>query len=212
MSSVLSLPNLDAPAFGDPCPVAPAPAVLEFLSRRRSASAQALETPGPDPAQLSALITLAARAPDHGKLAPWRFVILQGAAKAELVRRLDVLADLTPNPDKARAALQKLARPPVTVLVISSPRGDAKPVWEQELSAGAVCTLMLVAAGAMGYGANWITDWYAYKPEALRLLGVADGERVAGFIHMGTPAQAPQERVRPDLAPLTSQWMPPPDV
>ncbi|MEO8927395.1 MAG: nitroreductase family protein, partial [Caulobacteraceae bacterium] len=80
------------------------------------------------------------------------------------------------------------------------------PMWEQRLSAGAVCTLLILAAAAMGYGANWITDWYAYDEAALRLLGVGEGERVAGFVHIGTPAEPPLERVRPDVEAITRFW------
>jgi nitroreductase len=183
---------------------------LALLAHRRSSSAQTLAAPGPSAAQLSDLIRLAARAPDHGKLTPWRFVVLEGAAKAEFVTRVVALASKQPNPEKAKAVLAKLANPPVTVAVIFSPKGEAKPVWEQQLSAGAVCTLMLVAAEAMGFGANWITDWYGYDAEALAVLGLSPPEKLAGFIHIGSITEAPLERVRPDLSALVSAWAPPP--
>ena len=179
---------------------------LALLAGRRSSAAQTLTAPGPEPQQLADLLRLATRAPDHGKLAPWRFVILEGEAKATFVERLRALALKQAGPDKAAAVLAKLSAPPLTIAVISAPKPNAKPVWEQELSAGAVCTLLLVAAEAMGFGANWITDWYAYDAEALALLGVEEGEKLAGFIHIGTALEAPLERVRPDVEALTSRW------
>jgi nitroreductase len=203
----MTLPT--APAFGEPCPIKPSAETLALLATRRSSSAQTLVAPGPTPEQIGDLIRIAARAPDHGKLFPWRFVILQGAAKAALVDQLRRLASQRPDAGKASAVLAKLSAPPVSILVISTAKPGPKPVWEQELSAGAVCTLMLVAAEAMGFGANWITDWYSYDPEALALLGLGETERVAGFIHLGRACEAPLERVRPDLGSLVSEWSAP---
>ena len=138
-------------------------------------------------------------------MTPWRFVVMQGAAKAALVDKLKALSSSQPSPGKAEAALAKLSEPPLSIMVVSSPREGGQPVWEQELSAGAVCTIMLVAAEAMGFGANWITDWYSYDAAALDVLGVKPGERVAGFIHVGTVSEPPLERQRPDLATLVTQ-------
>ena len=206
----MSRPVPAAPDFGAPCPITPSAETLALLAHRRSSSAQTLAAPGPDAQQLADLIRLAARAPDHGKLNPWRFVVLEGPAKADYAQRIQTLAARQPNPGKAQAVLAKLSNPPTTVAVIFSSKGEAKPVWEQELSAGAVCTLMLVAAEAMGFGANWITDWYGYDAEALAILGLGAGEKLAGFIHLGTATEAPLERVRPDLSALVSAWAPPP--
>jgi nitroreductase len=195
-----------APQFGDVLPIEPSEAVLDFLARRRSASAMALAAPGPDDAQLADLLRLAARVPDHGKLAPWRFVILRGAAKDAFAERIAALADSQANPVKANAALRKLTRPPVAVAVISRHIPGEIPEWEQRLSAAAVCQQMLLAAAAMGWGANWITDWYSYDPRGREILGVTDGEQVAGFVYLGTATEAPQERVRPDVAAITTAW------
>ncbi len=199
-----------APAFGDPVEVArPSAETLALLARRRSASAPALMAPGPTPEELHELIRLAARAPDHGKLFPWRFVILEGEAKAALVRELERLTPGQPNPDKALATLAKLRNPPLTVAVVSKVIECNIPEWEQILSSAAVCQNLLIAADAMGYGANWITDWYAYEERATRVLGLEPGERVAGFIHLGTLPEPPLERVRPDLDKLVTRWTPP---
>ena len=197
-----------APAFGDALPIAASPEVLAFLARRRSASALSLRAPAPSDDELTDLLTLAARVPDHGKLAPWRFIILRDAGKAAFAARLEALAAGHPDGPKLIAKLGKLKAPPLGVAVVSRAVEGDIPAWEQLLSAGAVCTTLTYAATAMGYGANWITDWYAYDPAARAALGLADDEQVAGFVFIGTPAEAPQERVRPDVAALTSVWKP----
>ena len=197
-----------SPRFGDPLPIRPSPETLTFLERRRSASAMTLAAPGPDADELERILGLAARAPDHGKLNPWRFVVLRGADKAAFVAGLERIAAARPDAPKADAKLGKVRVPPVTVAVISRVREGDIPEWEQVLSAGAVCTLMVVAAQAVGYGANWITDWYAYDADALRLLGAGEGERVAGYVHIGTPTEAPLERARPDMAEVVREWRP----
>ncbi|RAK60843.1 nitroreductase [Phenylobacterium hankyongense] len=194
-----------APEFGAPVDVAPTPEVLRFLALRRSTSAVTLMAPGPTEEELAILLRLATRVPDHGKLAPWRFVILEGDGKARFAARLEAVA--TERGDATAAAkLAKLKIPPLAVAVISSPRPAAIPEWEQILSAGAVGATLTYAALAMGYGANWITDWYAYDPQARTILGLAEQERVAGFILMGTPREPPLERERPDPAALTTRW------
>jgi nitroreductase len=186
-----------APEFGEPLPLEPHPDVLRFLARRRSASALTLGEPAPSKADLDQLLSLAARAPDHGKLAPWRFIVLRGEAKARFAARLEALA-LSREDRQAAGKLGKLKVPPLAVAVISSPRPQAPiPEWEQILSAGAVATTLLYAALAMGYGANWITDWYAYDPDARAILGLAEGERVVSFMLLGTPREPPLERERP---------------
>jgi nitroreductase len=197
-----------APQFGESLPVEPSAAVVAFLARRRSASAMTLTAPGPDKAQLTELLRLAARVPDHGKLSPWRFVVLRGLAKDAFAARIAALADSQANPAKANAALRKLTRPPVAVAVISRHIPGEIPEWEQRLSAAAVCQQMLLAAAALGWGANWITDWYSYDPRGREILGVSDDEQVAGFVYLGTAAEAPQERARPDVAAITSEWAP----
>ncbi len=197
-----------APRFGDSLAIQPSSPTLDFLARRRSASAVNLADPGPTDPELKALLTLAARAPDHGKLAPWRFVVLRGDAKIAFVHALEAIAATRPDAAKAQAKLAKMRAPPLTVAVISHPVQSEIPEWEQQLSAGAVCTLLIVAAQAMGFGANWITDWYAYDEDAARLLGVGEGERVAGFVHLGVNTDAPMERVRPELEAILSFWTP----
>ena len=200
------------PEFGQPLPPRASPETLALLATRRSASPQSLHAPAPEGSELDDLLTLAARVPDHGKMTPWRFVILRGEAKDAFVARLRPLADAQRNPAKAHASLGKLDAPPLAIAVISAPRLGGKPVWEQRYSAAAVCTTMLIAATAMGYGANWISDWYGEDATALGLLGVKHdaevAEELAGWILLGTASEAPLERARPDVAALTTAWSP----
>jgi nitroreductase len=177
--------------------------LLNRLSTRRSAPAQTLTTPGPNPEEVAEILRLGARTPDHGKLFPWRFVVMGPVTRADLAERLSALAVRQGLGGKAQAVLAKLTAAPVSILVISTAAPGPKPVWEQELSSGAVCMNIEHAADALGYAACWITDWYSYDAEAIEIIGVKAGEKVAGFIHIGTTTEAPLERVRPDLSTLT---------
>jgi nitroreductase len=197
------------PEFGAPLPIGQRQLeVLRFMALRRSASAATLRAPAPSEAELADLLRIAARVPDHGKLAPWRFIVLEGEAKAAFAARLETIAETLPNAEKAKGVLFKLKIPPLTVAVVSRYVEGNIPEWEQRCSAAAACTNLIIAAQAMGYGANWITDWYAYDERATALLGLSEGERVAGYVHLGTAAEPPQERVRPDVAAITSRWRP----
>lgn len=188
-------------ALNEPLPPpVPSQAFLDRLAQRRSAPAQALTTPGPSDAELDHILALGARTPDHGKLFPWRFVVLGPQSRAEIAARLAVLVELRNGPAKDQAVLAKLTAAPVTILVVSTPIPNAKPIWEQQLSAGAVCMNLEHAAGGFGYSASWITDWYSYDPQALPLFGVGENESVAGFIHIGTLDEPALERPRPDMS------------
>ncbi len=180
----------------------PRPEVLDFLLTRRSRPAKTLTAPGPDRAALRTMLTAAARSPDHGKLEPWRFIVLEGAARgrlARLARRLGAAAGL--DPDKLDKDASGFERSPTIVAVIASPKpSDKAPEVEQTLSAGAVCLALLNAALASGWGANWLSGWMARDRAFLSEgLGLADHEWVAGFIHVGTETSRPPERPRPDL-------------
>ena len=191
--------------LGAPLPSpSPSPEMMRRLAHRRSAPAQALTAPGPTPDEIQTLLTLGARTPDHGKLFPGRFVVMGPDSRAGIAEQLRGIAVANGLPDKARAVLAKLVNPPLTILVISTPIVASKPVWEQQLSAGAVCMNLEHAAAALGFGACWITDWYSYEPQAVRLFGVREGEAIAGFIHIGTLTEVPLERPRPDVAGLTT--------
>ena len=185
---------------------------LELLEKRRSVSANKLTGPGPDAEQLTRILRIAARVPDHRKLAPWRFIVFSGDARARFGA---VLADVcrreekeAPSPMRLETEAQRFMRAPVVVAVISAPRSDAKatPRWEQELSAGAACQNLVVAANASGFATCWITEWYAYSAGVAEALGLGSGERVAGFIYIGTPQEAPEERERPRLDDIVRHW------
>lgn len=193
-------------SLGDelPRPVA-STELFDRLATRRSASAQTLQAPGPAPAVIDSILMLGARTPDHGKLFPWRFVVMGPESRHDISQALRPLAESQPDPKKATAVLGKLTTPPISILVLSVPvPGHAVAVWEQELSAGAVCMNLEHAAAAFGFSTSWITDWYSYDAEAVTLFGVREGERIAGFIHIGTVMEPPLERVRPDVAALTT--------
>lgn len=186
--------------------------IAAYLKTRRSIPAPQLGEPGPDADTLSEMLTIAARVPDHGKLAPWRFIVYARHDRASAVEALAAIARRGGAADAEQRALkaQGFAEAPLVVAVVSAPIQDHPkiPLWEQQLSAGAVCLNLVHAAHAKGFAAQWLTGWFAYDPDALRLLGVGEGERIAGFINIGTPTMPPAERDRPDVAAKTTHWRP----
>lgn len=185
---------------------------LNLLLTRRSVVAINLGDPGPSPEQIETLQRAGLRVPDHGKLAPWRFLLFEGDARRQFGSVLkQAFEEDSPAADDNRVAFEenRFLRAPVVIGVISTAGPHAKiPEWEQILSAGAVCQNILVAANAMGFAAQWLTEWYAYDARVLSALGVAEGERVAGFIYVGTAKEPPTERLRPELADISSHWRP----
>ena len=184
------------PAFNPP-----APKTLDLLLARRSGSAKAMKEPGPNKKQLAQILEAGARVPDHGKLFPWRFIIFEGKGRA---RAGDILAEvMEAEGERAKQVEEergRFMRAPVVVCVVSAAREQHKiPVWEQELSAGAVCQNMLIAATASGFVAQWVTEWYAYHPVVKARLGLKAGERIAGFVYIGTAKEELEERPRPDM-------------
>ncbi|TCK31370.1 nitroreductase [Ancylobacter aquaticus] len=194
----------------------PAPETLALLEARRSVAAAGLAAPGPDADQARRLLAIAARVPDHAMLAPWRFIVIEGAARSEIGARLSE-AYRAANPEmvpekreKFAAIMGRLFPAPLALVVVSRPVvGATIPAFEQELSAGAVCMNLLTGAAAMGFDAIWVTGWAATHKAALAILGVSEGERVAGILHIGTATDAPADRPRPDVAALTTHWSPP---
>jgi len=185
------------------------PQVMDFLLTRRSRPARMLSGPAPDRATLERLLTAAARVPDHGKLEPWRFVVVSGAARARLSALVAQRgATLGRDPEKLAKDVAAWADSPVTVAVVTVPRPtDRIPEWEQVLSAGAVCVSLVNAALAQGLGACWLSGFAAYDRTFLTEgLDLAEGERIAGFVHIGPCATTPPERPRPDPATL-ARWV-----
>ncbi len=184
---------------------------LDFLNARRSTPARQLGEPGPDAAQLDQLLTAAIRVPDHGKLTPWRLLLIRGEARARLGERLAEI-HRRKEPDIADSALTKdrerYSFAPAIVAVIA--RIDAQhakiPQQEQLLSAGCVAYNLLLGAQALGFGAQWLTGWAAYDADVGALLGLSAQERIVSFVHIGTAREAAPERTRPALADVVSEW------
>ena len=192
----------DFPAPGEP--LAPSHAnteTLALLTRRRSTPAIGLAEPGPDASQVEHLLGIASRVPDHGKLAPWRFILFEGEARTSfgmILGKVWAVKNPDATPDQIRCEQQRFERAPLVIAVISTVTEHHKiPLWEQELSAGAACQNLLIAASAMGFGAQWLTEWYAYDCDVKDALGLRSGERIAGYIYIGTSAGEVMERPRP---------------
>lgn len=184
---------------------------LRLLATRRSGKARDMAAPGPDEAALAQMIAIAARTPDHGKLAPWRFTIVPATARLALADALEA-AYVADKPEAGRlereAARTFATQAPTLVIVTSRPKRDSHiPVWEQELSAGAVVMNLCHAAHAMGFVASWLTGWAAYSERA-RALFAEEGERIAGFVFIGSPTKELEERPRPELGTIMRRWAP----
>ena len=183
---------------------------LKLLTSRRSFKPVELGDPGPSAAELDTLLTIASRVPDHGKLTPWRFIVFEGAARlsaGEAIAGAFRAKYPDAKPDQVEFERLRLARAPLVVAVVSRAGPHVKiPEWEQVLSAGAAAMNLVLAAHALGYGASWITEWYAYDRTALDALGLAPHERIAGFVHIGTPPGPPEDRPRPPLNEITTRF------
>jgi nitroreductase len=184
--------------------------LLTFLKTRKSASAKAMTGPGPDAAQVQDILSMAVRVPDHGKLSPWRFVVFEGEARLKVGEKFSArFLELHPDYPADSIAFQKglFARAPLVVAVVSTAALHAKiPIWEQQMSAAAVCFNMVLAAQAHGFDAQWQSDWVAYDEGAKAAMGIAAEEKVAGIIYIGTTAAPLEDRPRPDAATLTTYW------
>ena len=188
----------------------PAPQTLDLLLSRRSGSAKTMRGPGPDADQLRKILAAGVRVPDHGKLAPWRFIIFEGDAR--LTAGEAIVAGFRrkypeAKPEHVEVERARLARAPLVIAVVSRAAPHVKiPEWEQVLSAGAAAMSLVLAAHALGYAANWITEWYAYDRGVLAALGLNDNERIAGFVHIGRPSEPPEDRPRPPLNEIATRF------
>lgn len=181
-----------------------------FLALRRSANKTFLGGPGPDAETLNAILAAATRVPDHRRLSPWRFIVLEGDARAAFAEKAAAVhrqenefageADL----DATRALPM---RAPCIVVLVSSPKDDNRtPIWEQELSAGALGHSLLLNANAAGFAGCWLTEWISFSDGINKVLGLEKGERIAGYFYLGTATADPQERARPDANALITHW------
>ena len=181
---------------------------LTFLQTRRSAKVRSLAAPGPGPREMETILRIASRVPDHKKLSPWRFVVFDGEARARFGEEVLAPAYKAANPDASPAKLEleteTLTRAPVVVAVISSVTSYKAPRWEQELSCGAACFALCLGANALGFGTNWLSEWYSFDANVAAALDVKEGERIAGFIYIGTDTNPQDERERPALADIVT--------
>ena len=186
---------------------------LSHLLTRRSVSARFLTGPEPSRHDIETMLSVASRVPDHGKLAPWRFVVIQGGAREALGSIAAALAQQKQNitdPERLEVERTRFTRSPLVIAVVSKAAEHPKiPIWEQQLSAGAACLNLLSAASAIGYGACWLTEWVAYDADFHRALGLSEGEKIAGFIYIGHAQQQPSDRPRPALDDIVTYWQPP---
>jgi nitroreductase len=186
------------------------PDALQLLKTRRSVKPIELTGPAPTEAEIDTLLGIASRVPDHGKLAPWRFIVFEGDARIAAGEEIAAVfaadhADATP--DQLAFERMRLARAPLVVAVVSRAAPHVKiPEWEQQLSAGASAMSLVFAAHAMGFAASWITEWYAYDRRVLDALGLAPNERIAGFVHIGRPVKPPEDRDRPKLEAIVTRY------
>ncbi len=187
-------------------------ALRDYLLTRRSVGMAFLQEPGPNAEELETLLQIATRVPDHGKITPWRLVVIQGDARREVGERLaDIAARRNPGLDAAGLEIERgrFLPAPLSVVVISSPQNHPKvPEIEQLLSAGNVAFNLLHGAFALGFAASWVTRWYAFDAEAAAMIGARDGEQIVGFVHIGTPSATIEDRPRPTLAHVVTEWHP----
>lgn len=185
-------------------------AVLDLLAQRASAPIADLKEPAPTDEQIATLMRLATRVPDHGRLAPWRFILYRGDARHQIGERLVEIAEKREGPlSEARREQERsrFSRAPLVIGVVSTPKPNPKiPEWEMLLSGGAAAMTLVIAANAMGFHTNWITNWYSEVPEALEMLGIGPNERPVGFIHIGTFHGEIVPRPRPDPSALYADY------
>lgn len=182
--------------------------LIAYLKTRRSMPAFQMKEPGPSREEIEEILTLASRVPDHGKLAPWRFIVISGDERQRMSLALSRIARAE-KPDLGEEMIKveetRFTRAPVVVAVVSKAGPHVKiPEWEQLMSAGAVCLNMVISANALGYVSNWLTEWMAYNEKAYEIIGLAPGEKIAGFVHIGSTDFPVTDRPRPDLAEIVT--------
>ncbi len=186
--------------------------VIDLLLTRRSVSANSLTEPGPSAQELELMLRAASRVPDHKKLVPWRFLLFQGEAReafGKVLAQVCAAEEKDPGAFRLETERKRFLRAPVVIGVISRVvENPAAPEWEQVLSAGGACQNLILAAAALGYGAQWITEWYGYSEGVRKALRLAENERVAGFVYIGTAREKPEERERPKLSDIVAPWRP----
>ncbi|WP_342361665.1 nitroreductase [Terrarubrum flagellatum] len=183
--------------------------LLTLLQTRRSLAPHKMAGPGPSEADIETMLKIATRVPDHGKLAPWRFVVIQGDARAKIGEKLEAIF-VEDNPgadeDRRRIERERLSRAPLVIAVVSKAGPHVKiPEWEQIMSAGAACMNLVWAANALGYVTAWLTEWYAYDERTRDIFGIAPNEKLVGFVHIGLRSEPADDRPRPALADVVTR-------
>lgn len=190
----------------------PDPNVLDFLNLRRSTPLPLLGQPGPDDETLQLILRLASRVPDHRRVVPWRFIVFAGTAKQQAAQQIGQrYAALHPDcqQDAIASEVRKFSCSPMVIALVYSPNEQHKtPLWEQQLSVGAVGQNLLMAGNAAGFAGVWLTYWYAFDQKICRLFGLDASEKIAGFFHFGTASENPKERPRPNMVDIISWWQP----
>jgi len=186
------------------------PDAIDLLKIRRSVKPREMTAPGPSPAELDTILTIGARVPDHGKLAPWRFIVFEGDARVragELIAKVFASKNAQATPAEIEVEKRRLTDAPLVIGVVSFTKPHPKvPPWEQELSAGASAMNIVTASAALGYGACWLTGWFAFDRDVLEALGLKPEEKLAGFIHIGTPSKPSEDRPRPALSDIVTRF------
>ena len=186
------------------------PDAIELLKIRRSIKPREMGGPGPSPAELETILTIGARVPDHGKLTPWRFIVFEGDARArggDVIAQVFARKNLQASPAEIDIEKRRLTDAPLVIGVVSFTKPHPKvPPWEQELSAGASAMNIVTAATALGYGACWLTGWFAFDRDVLEALGLKAQEKLAGFIYIGTPSKPSEDRPRPALSDIVTRF------
>ena len=186
------------------------PDAIELLKIRRSVKPREMSGPGPSPTELETILTIGARVPDHGKLAPWRFIVFEGDARARAGEAIaGVFARKNPNASPAEIDVEKrrLADAPLVIGVVSLTKPHPKvPPWEQEMSAGASAMNIVTAATALGYGACWLSGWFSFDRDVLDAFGLKADEKLAGLIHIGTVSKPSEDRPRPALSDIVTRF------
>lgn len=187
----------------------PSAELIAYLSHRRSVPLKDMQGPGPSHDQIEQILIAAMRVPDHGRLFPWHFIVFDGDARTKagsLLKAAFLKKEPDAPPEKVAQEESRFLRAPVVIAVVSRIRPAKHPRWEQYLSAGAACQNLCLAANAMGFGTNWLTEWCAFDPHVHQSLGLDERDRIAGFVYIGNVAKTPEERPRPDPSLLTTWW------
>lgn len=202
------MPTINSDAFPVP---EKSEEILHFLENRRSNLAKVMESPGPSREELERILDIGGRVPDHRKLTPWRFIVFEGEARANIGHHIgSVFKKQNPDMPLDRVLFEagRLQRAPLVIAVVSAPKDCPRgtPRWEQELSSAVVCYNLCLAAQASGYGAQWLTEWYSYDQDIMTAMGLQDGERISGLIYIGTPTEKARPRARPDVPSRVTYW------